>query len=93
MRPWSERFIELAPGPQTTIVVTMAITVGILIFLLFGPTRSPKERCDEAQIKVEIYEECLLATDCYMRGRNRDRLIAARMQEIKWCDHPLSRGE
>ena len=69
----------------------VGIAVLIIAVAMFIDVSTPLERCLIARAKIEVYEAALMDPEQYIGHRTRNYLIRARVQEIKWCDHPLSR--
>ena len=75
-----------------------ALVAVIITAVLFGiPTliwnHGSEERCAIAQMEVRVYERCGATIDCVLTENDRFRLIRAKTDVIKWCEHPLSRDE
>ena len=74
----------------------LGVSIGSLLAVIFlvSASSSPQERCLIAKAKIEVYEQGLMSSKqvYYNSYSTRKRLIEARVEEIKWCDHPLSRG-
>ena len=68
------------------------IIISLMVFILLHEFLTPDERCQVAKAKIEIYEQALMDPEQYVGPQTRTYLIRARIQEIKWCEHPLSRG-
>jgi hypothetical protein len=90
MHPRSEPFIELI-WFQILVGALAIITAIVLMYFMWSP--NPEERCAIAQVRIEVYEECIARPGCYKSSKTQAALLRARIEEVKWCEHPLSRGE
>ena len=72
------------------IIIAVMLTVAA-IYYTFEPL-TPTQRCEVARAKIEAYKAALMDPEQYTSVRTRQSLVAARVEEIKWCEHPLSNG-
>ena len=76
---------------RTAVVVVIAFLLVGLGMYVMQDFSTPHERCLVARAKIEAYESFQRDSKIYMTWGERHNLIVARVQEAKWCDHPLSR--
>ena len=69
------------------VVVVVLVTACVLL-----SSTTPEQRCRKATVKVEVYEDCMAARDCYMTVADRKDYIEAKVKVAEWCEHPLSKG-
>jgi len=70
----------------------IAVVLTVLIIYWTFDTLTPAQRCELARAKIEVYEKVMMDPERYLYNSDKKELIAARVEEIKWCEHLLSNG-
>jgi hypothetical protein len=77
--------------PDIVYVVIGVVSAIAIMYFTWGADY--EQRCEIARVRIEVYEECIARPGCYKSSKTQAALLRARIEEVKWCEHPLSRGE